>query len=96
MEERLDAFRAGTEAATLSILSEPYVVMTRRGYVPAVTVEVAGEAEKRMLYISSYSISAALEPLVEENGDKFTGIKLTLRKESDDRFAKYVVETPGS
>jgi hypothetical protein len=56
-----------------------------------VTVDLA-DGEKKMLYISSYSISAALEPLVEENDGKFAGIKLRISKESDDRFAKYVVE----
>jgi hypothetical protein len=59
-----------------------------------VRVKLGDTGEEKVLYISSFSISSALEPLREANGDKFTGIRIRVNKESKDRFAKYVVESP--
>ncbi len=77
-------------AVDLEVVSEPYVRMTFRGYAPVVDVAVNGATQ--MLYISSKSISVALEPLVKENGDKFAGLKLRVKKESEEKMAPYVVE----
>ena len=81
-----------TEWVSVEILSEPYVVMTFRGYAPVVDVKAPGEADPLGLFISSKSISLGLDAFVKENGGKFSGLKLRLRKESDDRMAPYVVE----
>ena len=81
-----------TEWISVEILTEPYVVMTFRGYAPVVDVKIPGEADPLSLFISSKSISHGLESIVQENGGKFAGLKLRLRKESDDRMAPYVVE----
>jgi len=44
------------------------------------------------MYISAKSLADSLTPLVEENGSKFTGLKLKIKKESADNRAPYVVE----
>ena len=82
--------KVGVDWSDAEILSEPYVVMTMRGYAPV--VDVQSGADKLMLYISAKSLSTALEPLVQANGGKFAGLKLRLKKESDDKMAGYVVE----
>ena len=82
--------KVGTDWADAEILTEPYVVMTMRGYAPV--VDVKSGTDKLLLYISAKSLSLALEPLVQANGGKFTGLKLRLKKESDDKMAGYVVE----
>ena len=81
-----------TEWVEVEILSEPHVVMSIRGYAPVVDVKASGEADKLILFISSKSISLGLDPFVQANGGKFAGIKVRLRKETDDRMAPYVVE----
>ena len=90
--EKLEYLIIGTEATVVAIVSEPKVVMTYRGYAPVVEVIVDGESQKRLMYINSKSISTTLETLREENGGVFAGIKIRIRKESNDKFAKYIID----
>lgn len=82
--------KVGVDAVDADVTSEPYVVMTFRGYSPVVDVQSGGSAF--VLHISAKSLSMALEPLVKANGGKFAGLKLRLKKESADKMAPYVVE----
>jgi hypothetical protein len=89
-QDRKPNLKVGVESISLEIVSEPFVVMTSRGYAPVVDVKTAqGDF---ILYISSKSISEGLEPLVKAADNKFTGLKLRVKKESDDQMAKYIVE----
>ncbi len=82
--------KVGVKPVVVEVVSEPYVVMSFRGYAPV--MDVQGPDGKQILFISSKSISEGLEPLRQENGGKFTGLKLRLRKETEDRMAPYIVE----
>lgn len=84
------AFKVGVDWIEVEVVGEPRVVMTMRGYAPV--VDVTSGAEKGFVYISAKSLSLALEPLVQSNGGKFAGLRLRLKKESDDKMAPYVVE----
>ena len=55
-------------------------------------VHVGEDETDQMLYISAKSLATNLERLRKENGDKFTGLKFFLRKESNEKLAQYVVE----
>ena len=81
-----------TEPTKIKIVSEPTVVFTQRGYAPVVKVAIEGEEEEKVMFISAASLSAGLEELRSENDQKFAGIEAVIRKESTDRFAKYIVE----
>jgi hypothetical protein len=89
-EERKPNLKVGTDWVAVEVLSEPYVIMSIRGYAPV--VDIQAPSGSFVLYLSSKSISEGLEPLRQENGGKFKGLKLRLRKESEDRMAAYVVE----
>lgn len=82
--------KVGVDPVDADIVSEPYVVMTFRGYSPVVDVQSGGAAH--VLHISAKSLSQAIEPMVRANEGKFAGLKLRLRKESADKMAAYVVE----
>jgi hypothetical protein len=88
--ERYPNLKVGAAWINVEVLSEPYVVMSIRGYAPV--VDVQGPDGKQILFISSKSISVGLDPFVQANGGKFQGLKLRLRKETDDRMAPYIVE----
>ena len=88
--ERKPNLKVGVNWVATEIVSEPFVVMSIRGYAPVVDVKTP-EGEF-ILYISSKSISEGLDPLVQANGGKFSGLKLRLRKETEDRMAPYLVE----
>ena len=89
-QERRPNLKVGVDWVTVEIVSEPYVVMSIRGYAPVVDVQTPEGV--LILFISSKSISVGMDPLVQANGSKFKGLKLRLRKETDDRMAPYVVE----
>jgi hypothetical protein len=82
--------KVGVKPVEVEVVSEPYVVMSFRGYAPV--MDVQGPDGKQILFISSKSISEGLEPLRQANGGKFIGLKLRLRKETEDRMAPYIVE----
>jgi hypothetical protein len=89
-EERKPNLKVGVNWVTAEVVSEPKVVVSIRGYAPIVDVKTP-EGDF-ILYISSKSITEGLEPLVQANGGKFAGLKLRLRKETEDRMAPYIVE----
>ena len=89
-QERKPTLKVGVDWVPLEVVSEPYVVMTVRGYAPV--VDVKGPQGDFILYISSKSISDGFEPLVEAGGGKFSGLKLRVKKESEDKMARYIVE----
>ena len=76
----------------MKILTEPYVILTSRGYAPVVDVAINGEADSKVMFISSVSMSQALEDFRLRNGNRFSGIHIKVRKESTDKFAKYIIE----
>ena len=90
-EARLPTLKVGTDWVPIEIVSEAQIVMSMRGYAPV--LEVQAPAGKHILYISSKSISEALEPLRQANGANFKGLKLKVRKASEDKMAPYEVET---
>ncbi|RME85778.1 MAG: hypothetical protein D6785_03995 [Planctomycetota bacterium] len=85
-----ETLKVTTEPVVITFKSEPYVVHTFRGFAPVVDVQLEN-GEVKSLYISSSSLASGLMPLVEARGS-FEGLKVRLKKDSDDRFAKYVVE----
>jgi len=59
-QERKPNLKVGVESIPIEITSEPYVVMTVRGYAPV--VDVKGPQGDFILYISSKSMSTAWSP----------------------------------
>lgn len=88
---KLETFKATLEDIAIEVTSEPYAMYTYRGYAPVVNIKEQG-GEEKVLYISPRSLAQGIELLRQRNSDKFTGIKLKIRRESDDKFAKYLVE----
>ena len=93
MEQKKREFiRFGVDQIVVEIVSEPFVVNTFRGFAPAIDVKVEGEEGIKSMYISAKSLADALTPMVDENGGKFTGLKLKIKRESTDNRAPYIVE----
>lgn len=92
MAERGETLKVTTKAVTVTVEGEPIVIHTFRGYAPAMNVKVDGEEGIKALFISAKTLSDELVKFVEANGGKFHGIRFTVRKESDDKMAKYLVE----
>ena len=85
-------FRIGTDWMELEITTEPYVVMSFRGFAPVVGAKNLVTGESNFLYISPMSLANKLEKATAERAGKFAGIKLKLRKESELNVSPYEVE----
>lgn len=75
------------------IISEPYVVLTLRGYAPVVDVFELHEKVKYSLYIQAKSLAEKLEVLRNDNKGLFAGLEFIVSKASTDKFSLYVVES---
>lgn len=58
----------------------------------AVPVDVAGEVHK--LFLGAESLATRLEALRRGNGGKLTGLRLSIRKDGNYRYARYEVGVP--
>lgn len=90
--EKLPTFRCTTDFANLKVISEEYVVFTNRGYAPVVDVENMTDNTKYQFYIQALSVAKKFEELRKENDYNFKGITIRVKKESNDKFAPYVIE----
>jgi len=86
-----DRFVAGTTPAKIEIVSEPFIVVTRFGYLPMVKVKNIESNAEQCLLIGSQSITTALEELRIENEGKLSGLKIAISKESEDKKSKYII-----
>ena len=85
-------FRTETTFTTLEVTSEPYLVLTFRGYTGAVEVlELATGSRYELLIGGIKSLAECLEPLRASNNGAFKGLRFMIKKESEDRFSPYVV-----
>jgi hypothetical protein len=89
-EKELAQFKPSTTWTHIEIISEPYVVMTSRGYAPVVEVTVGKRPYRQILYISAKSLSDALEEMRQDNSELFSGLRFEISKESEVRTSSYV------
>ena len=90
--DKLDTLKVNTGWINIEIVSESDAQLTFKGYAPIIKVKVEKSGLVKMLYISAKSLAEKLEPLRQDNKGRFTGLRLKIRKESEDRFASYLVE----
>lgn len=92
MSEELLQFRVNPSWREIEIISEPYVILNSFGYIPAVKVRVESKKIAQFMYINPKTLAAPLDQLKIKNSNSFTGIKLKIRKESEEKTAKYEIE----
>tara|TARA_B100001250_G_scaffold414235_1_gene451444 strand:+ start:7353 stop:7649 length:297 start_codon:yes stop_codon:yes gene_type:complete len=91
--DEISQLRIGTDWTEMEIVNGPDVVLNFRGYTPVVLVKAQHQKRVKMLYISASSISKKLEELRIKNNGSFIGLKFRLCKESEDKMAKYILES---
>lgn len=94
MTERIptSSLKISTAWIEVEVVSEPKVVFAARGYAPIVEVKVLQSGLIKILYISAKSLSMSLEKFRLSNSDMLSGLRLKIRKESEDQMSAYVVE----
>lgn len=78
-----------TEPVRLQVLSEPYVVYTKRGYQPALDVFVRKQKRTYTLFIAAKSLTESLEHLRSGNGGRLSGLEFWIRKIGFERTSQY-------
>jgi hypothetical protein len=76
----------------VEIVTDIYIIFTRFGYQPAVTVKVDTEAIEYTMYIGAGSLSKELEKLRGANKGMLCGLIFNIKKENETKMAKYIVE----
>ena len=85
--------RVGTDWIAITVTGPVDVIATLHGYAPVLPVRKENMGQEYILYISAKSLSEQLEPLRQNNGGGFQGLKFSIRKESEDQMAKYQLQT---
>jgi len=90
----MDRFQISTSWQTLYILSEPYLVKTRRGYALSVKASYTDDNTQICeFYISGIkSLADGIEPLRSENFGNFQGLCFQVKKQSSERTSPYEVK----
>jgi hypothetical protein len=84
--------KVNTEARFLLAVSEPYVVFTRWGYAPVIDVFEKKSNQESTLYISAQTLAGPLEELRNDNNGRIVGLEFWIRKETDAKNSKYLLE----
>ena len=84
--------RVTTKWLSITVVSEPLVLLTYKGYVPALVVKIDGKKIPQSLYIAAKSIAGPLEEMRQDNGGLFLGLKFRLRKSSEEKTSVYEFE----
>ena len=92
MKSKSPRLQVGPGWIGIEIRSEPDVTLTFRGYVPVLIVAEINTGLDYQWIIGAKSIGEVLEPLRIDNGGKFEGIKINVRKGGTDRFSPYEIE----
>ena len=91
-EARPPTLTVSTGWVEVAIISEPLVIMTWKGYAPVIRVRAIKTGLDYLMYLSAKSLAEGLEPLRNANNGVFSGLKIAIRKQSDEKFAKYEVQ----
>lgn len=81
----------GEYAIDVEVTSEPYIVIGPYGYSPLLEVVVTRTGQLHGLYASARSLASQLEEVRPPNGS-LIGLRLSIRRESSERTAGYLVE----
>lgn len=86
----LPILKVGTAKTAVEITSEPFLKISSMGFLPCIRVKVLRSGLDYTLVIGAKSLGAPIEALRSASGE-FTGIKIDICKESDEKMAKYQV-----
>jgi hypothetical protein len=92
--DELQPIGISTEWILLRIRTEPYLIMTNKGYRCFVDVRESGSKTRKRLLIEARSLGEPLDEMVIENDGLFKGIDIEVRKDSKGRLARYLVREP--
>lgn len=81
-----------TEWIELSVVCEPSIVLTSRGYAPTLRVQKFSTGAEFRLSIRAKSIAQPLEALRQNNQGNFKGLDFRIRKRTMAPISKYEIQ----
>jgi hypothetical protein len=88
----LNKIKINSSPRSFKIISEPYVIYTNRGYQAAMDVLDYQKNEQGYIMLSSISLSDQLIIIQEKRNGLLNGALIRIYKESDLKFAQYIIE----
>lgn len=92
MADKIPSLKVSTGWIEVEIIGEPDVQLTFKGYAPIVPVKVLKSNLEYIWFISAKSIAEGLEPLRLQNNQRFSGIKIAVRKSGENKFEPYEIK----
>ena len=90
--EDLPLLKVGVIPSRLTVVSEPYVKLGFRGYMPCINVRIEKSGLDKVLVISAKSLAEPLESLRLTNNNSFSGLKFDLCKADDSKMSLYILK----
>ena len=87
----LQKLKVGTSLVVVTIIGEPYVTYTKFGYGAVVNCKDIYTGQVYALGLSAVSIADPIEKRRLTNNGVLDGLTIGLRRESDDKKAKYII-----
>lgn len=72
--------------------SEIFLLVTKRGYMPAARVLTIKTKGRYYLLLGAQSICEQLEPIRKSNASKLLGVEVWISKSGPEKTARYVLE----
>ena len=91
-KDKIPSLKVGTGWTNIEIISEPDVILSPySGYKPVLKVFNTNTNLEFIMYITASSLSRQLEELRLNNNNKFTGLKIKIRKESNEKNTRVLL-----
>ena len=90
-ETNFEILKIDSEPKKLRLISDVYFIFNSYKYTPYVDVVVTKTKQRVSVMVSAQSIAQKLEDYREDN-KRIEDLEIWLHKESDDKWAKYVIE----
>lgn len=87
-----DRLKVTIEPVKVRITSEPYALFVNKQYVAVIDVHELKQRRDCYLIISPVSLSFSLNHIANESGGTLTHTEIWINKESEEKYAKYLVE----
>jgi hypothetical protein len=91
LNEGLPMLKVGTAPTNVEVVSEPFIRLTFRGYVPCLKVKVVKSGLDYALAINAKSLTEALDKIRKQNEGFFVGLKFQLCKKDESQMAPYIL-----
>lgn len=91
LNKNLPLLKVGTAPTEVEVISEAFIRLSVRGYIPCLKVRVTKSGLEYALSIGAKSITEGIEKLREKNNGFFLNLRFILSRKDDSQMSPYIV-----